>query len=80
MEVLSRAFEREDVPAVRGTQPRERHAAAGIAIGPAIRSVGLIILTDGRAQLDAACFQRGEEPFSVPDPVLDLNLAHCASA
>ena len=56
------------------------HPAPGIPVNPALRRVRLIVLADRGAQLDASSFQRREQSFGVPDPVFDLNLAHCASA
>jgi len=77
--VLSWALQREDMSAANGTQAGKGHPAPVVAIRPAIRRVRLIVLAEGYAQLDTTHFQRREKRPEVPDPVLDLDLAHRAS-
>src|SRR6185437_7625223 len=75
-DVLSWALDREQVLTVHGAQTREWHPAPIIAIAPAVRGVGLVVLPDMRTQLNSPCAQRGTERRQVVHPKLDLDLAH----
>jgi len=77
--VFSRALQREDMSAVLGTKTGKGHSAPVVAVSPALRRVRLIVLEEGLSQFDATLFQRREKRLDIPDPVLDLNLAHRAS-
>jgi len=61
-------------------QPYERYAQLAVAVRPAHGCVRLVILPDRRTQLDAPGRKRGDQGRRVADAILDLYLAHIASA